>query len=220
MQEDREFALAEFMADQAETLLNIEAGKHLVPTNDELMRETQAALKGGRRTLCNAEATDGQLASKGHRARCSVAARLSILAGRPQASAPRRLYTGAAPPFSQQILREVWGESLDLLPRKALARLRHAGVSIKTSSRGAARLVPGAAIKGCGLGVVNFKQGDPKYSRSKWTRWEGVLEQWPDATLEPSAPPARAARRLGSALTAWPSTRTKARPFGQWSIGL
>jgi hypothetical protein len=189
VQEDQQFAMAEFMADQAETLLNIETGKHLVPTNEELRRETHAALKGGKCTLCNAEATDGHLASKGHHARCSVAARLSILAGRPAKGGARVLYSGAAPPFTQQTLREVWGENLDLLPRRALNRLRHTGVSIKMSARAPARVIPGGAIKGCGLGVVNFKHGDTKYSRSKLTRWEGVPEQWPDATPEPVSAP-------------------------------
>ena len=89
--------------------------------------------------------------------------------------------------MTRQGLRNFWGPETDLLPLRALQRIRQVGgVNIKSSSK-KHDFVPASLIAGCGLGIVNYTGTEGVYSdKNLVIIWENIPEDHEAIANNPS----------------------------------
>ena len=89
--------------------------------------------------------------------------------------------------LTRQGLRNFWGPETDLLPLRALQRMRQVGgVNIKSSSK-KHDFVPARLIAGCGLGIVNYTGTEGVYSdKNLVIIWENIPEDHEAIANNPS----------------------------------
>jgi hypothetical protein len=175
---DSEWVMTEFLANQWQEW------QHIKDLPDASSPVSAAALKkinethtvGDQCTLCEKGFTSGHAVSKQHLHRASHVHQMNALMGEP--AGPRKLFCGlSGPDVSQTLLKRFWGDELEAMPRRAMARLKKSGFQFKPSKSKAEVWVSGEAIERCGLAIVPFEHGTGKYDQSVVLPWNTIPEE-------------------------------------------
>ena len=143
IEEDRRFALTEFLADQAQSMMEIANLPEYVSSDTPMPTDVRKKIQE-RYTdktlhneeycvLCSKISTASHKSSKAHEHKLQAVGKMDYFLGQPLTPRGRRpLHVGLeSPQVTRRLLEAFWGDSLVHFPRKGLQKLRASGVKVK-----------------------------------------------------------------------------------------